>query len=211
MGLGIVAALLLLFPGVQDDATEKARKKLRNMRISLEFNDVPLAEPIDYFRDMTGLNIVVDMEVTSRGDLPVSIVVKNLTARSALSLLLRPLGLTWTWKEGVIFVTTKEKGHDLVSLRIYDVRDLLFPLRDFPGVELQLNDTSVGTTFTDDEDEAGEVLPLEEILQAHTGGKSWDENSKASISLANGLLVVRQSAEVHLQIRRLLGKLRRNR
>ncbi len=206
----VLVASLVFLTLPQDEGAESARKKLQNMRISLEFQDTPLADSIDYFRDMTGLNILVDQSVASRGDLPVSIIVKNITARSGLSLLLRPLGLVWIWKEGVLLVTTKENGYERVKLRIYDVRDLLFRIRDFPGVELQLSDTSIGTTFSDDDEDGGEELPLEEILQAHTGGNSWDANSKTSILLANGLLVVRQSAAVHLEIRRLLSKLRRN-
>ena len=52
-------------------------------------------------------------------------------------------------------------------------------------------------------------LPLEEILKTHTGGKSWDENPKVSLKLRNGLLVVKQTQEVHVQIRRLLSQFRR--
>jgi hypothetical protein len=53
-------------------------------------------------------------------------------------------------------------------------------------------------------------IPIAELVRAHTGGKTWDENPKASVNLQNGLLVVRQTPEVHRQIVRLLNLLRAN-
>ncbi len=189
---------------------EEAKEKLKNQKVSLQFQDAPLLEVIDTFRDLTDQNILVDPLLSSRGDFLVSLSLKSVSARSALSLLVQSVGVAWVWKGGVILITTKEKAHRDVKLQIYDVRDLLYPIQDFPGIDLQLNGSSLGVTFSDDDPDDPEVLPLEEILETHTGGASWTDNPKVSLSLTNGLLVVRQSKKVHLEIQRLLSKLRRN-
>jgi hypothetical protein len=53
-------------------------------------------------------------------------------------------------------------------------------------------------------------MPIEEMVRAHTGGRSWEENPKASIKMQNGLLVIKNTPEVHKQVRRLLDLLRAN-
>lgn len=189
---------------------EEVKERWKNQKVSFHFQDAPLLEVIDVFGDLTNQNILVDPFVSSRGDLSVSLSLKSVSARSALSLLVQAAGVAWVWKEGVIWITTKEKAYQEVKLQIYDVRDLLYPIQDFPGIDLQLSGSSLGVTFTDDDPEDPEVLPLEEILQSHTGGKSWEENPKVSLSLTHGLLVVRQSRKVHREIQRLLSKLRRH-
>ena len=58
-------------------------------------------------------------------------------------------------------------------------------------------------------DIGGEV-PIEEMVRAHAGGRSWEENPKAVVKMQNGLLVVKNTPEVHKQVRRLLDLLRAN-
>ncbi len=206
----IVFCVISLLGG-GESVQDEAKEKLKNQKVSLQFQETPLLEVIDTFRDLTDQNIFVDPLVSSRGDFSVSLSLKSVSARSALSLLVQSVGIAWVWKEGVIFITTKEKAYREVKLQIYDVRDLLYPIQDFPGIDLQLNGSSLGVTFSDDDPADPEVLPLEEILETHTGGKSWADNPKVSLSVTNGLLVVRQSKKVHGEIQQLLSKLRRNR
>ena len=47
-------------------------------------------------------------------------------------------------------------------------------------------------------------------MKAHTGGRSWEENPKCACRLNNGLLIVKNTPEVHKQIVRLLDMLRSN-
>ena len=51
---------------------------------------------------------------------------------------------------------------------------------------------------------------LEELVRNTTGGRSWDDEAEVSVRLNNGLLFVRQTPEVHADIRRLLGLLGRS-
>ena len=45
------------------------------------------------------------------------------------------------------------------------------------------------------------------LVMTVTGGRSWDENSQASICLTDGRLIVNQTPSVHREIRALLGRL----
>jgi len=45
------------------------------------------------------------------------------------------------------------------------------------------------------------------IVQSSTGGRTWDTNPRASITLRNGLLYVTQTPAVHHEIEALLARL----
>lgn len=45
------------------------------------------------------------------------------------------------------------------------------------------------------------------IVQSATGGRTWDTNPRASITLRNGLLYVTQTSAVHREIEALLARL----
>ena len=116
------------------------------------------------------------------------------------------------FKDGVLMVMTLPDIADrTVRMQIYDCRDILHPIQDFPGVEfqLQVDGSGIGPVIDPGGGDAGEI-PIAELVRAHTGGKTWDENPKFSINLQNGLLVVKQTPEVHRQVVRLLDMLRRN-
>jgi hypothetical protein len=48
---------------------------------------------------------------------------------------------------------------------------------------------------------------LIDVVKAHTGDRSWDENPRCSITLREGLLYVTQSPRVHRDIEALLGRI----
>jgi type II secretory pathway component HofQ len=193
-----------------DDSVGKAEieNKLKGLRITLDFKNATLQAVADYIREIADVNLVVSHKVEGKGD-DISIKVQDISLKSVLSLVLKPKGLTYVIRDGVLMLTTVEDANEDVIMEIYDVRDLLYPIKDFPGVDISLAQDSIGTTALDSGGETeGLVMPLEEIVKAHSGGKTWEENPKASCSLQNGLLVIKQTREVHKQVRRLIGKLR---
>ncbi len=188
-------------------ARQQIEAKLKNLRITLDFKDATLQAVCDYLREIADLNLFVSNKVEGQGD-NLSIKVTDITLKSVLSLVLKPKGLTYMIKDGVLLITTQEEANEDVIMEIYDVRDLLYPIKDFPGVDISLATDAIGTTAVAEEGGEGSVMALEEIVKAHTGGKTWEENTKASCSLQNGLLVIKQTREVHKQVRRLIGQLR---
>lgn len=228
MAATLAAVLMAAFPagGQEEGGLERDSRhaevvnKLNSMRVSVDFQDMPLEEALAFLRDFSGLNIVVDGEVSQKfspDQLRVTLRVKDLLLKSCLKLLLNGRGLTATYREGVLLVVPKEKVDQSVTLQIYDVRDLLVKLQDFPGPKVELVSPTAqgggglgpGAVFVLEEPKAviSEDFILE-MIKANTGDRSWEENPNASISLANGMLVISQSKRVHAEVKRFLQLLR---
>ena len=202
----VLAATLAL---AQDNTKSEYESKLNNIKVTLDFQNTPLDQVVDYLREISGLNIFVDSKVRDK-NIVVSLKVTEISLRSIFSLMLKPQGCGVMFRDGVLQLMLKEDIADkTMRMEIYDCRDILYPIQQFPGIDLDLSTIS-GVIATPAEDPVGGEMPIEELVRAHTGGRSWEENSKASIKMQNGLLVIKNTPEVHQQVRRLLDLLRAN-
>ena len=221
LGLAVVGVLAGVSYGRQDDIDPKKAEilnKLNNQKITVDFTGVPLDDALNYIRDMTNINIVVDANVhtkLSEDQLKVNLKVKDLLLKSALKLMLQSKDLSASYKEGVLVIICKDQINASVVTRVYDVRDLLFKVADFPGPKVELASPSGGTpltgaTFSLDSEAKSTISEdfISEMVKSNTGEKSWDDNPNASITLANGLLIVTQSKKIHTEVDRLLNMLR---
>jgi type II secretory pathway component GspD/PulD (secretin) len=208
----IFVTVLALSCGVaaaQDAMKSEYEGKLNNIKVTLDFQNAPLDQIVDYLREISGMNIFVDQKVRDK-QLTVSIKVNEISLRSIFSLMLKPHGCGILFKDGVLQVMTLPDIDDkTMKMEIYDCRDILYPISNFPGIEMDLN-AGAGVVVTPPEDAAGSEIPIEELVRAHTGGRSWEENQKAVCKMQNGLLVIKNTPEVHKQVRRLLDLLRSN-
>ncbi len=192
----------------QDRTKQEYEAKLNNLKVTLDFKEAPIDSVIDYLREISDMNIFLDAKVREK-NLVISLKVNDITLRSILALMLKPHGCDTMFREGVLMVMTKEDVADkLVKMELYDCRDILYPIQDFPGVDLDLAQ-GMGVSIVGQDTGSGDnVFPIEEMVRAHTGGRTWEENPKCGVSLNNGLLVVKNTPEVHKQVRRLLDLLR---
>lgn len=202
-----------------DPRRQEVLNKLNTMRVTVDFTNTTMEEAINYLRDFSGLNIIVDAEVyknQSEDQLKVTLKVKDLLLKSVLKLMLNSRELTAMYKEGVVLVVPKGKIDKAVTLQLYDVRDLLVKLQDFAGPKVELVSPSkggggplTGATFTLDEPRSTITEEfITEMVKQNTGDKTWDENPNASLNLNNGILVVSQSKRVHEEIKRFINLLR---
>lgn len=200
------------------DAREDAVRKLDSLKITVDFEDVKLPDAVDYLRDVTGLNLVLlpkamDKDVDSK----IRLKVKELSVKSVLKLLLSSRGLTATYRDGAIVILPKEDLQDSTAMRMFDVRSMLVKLQDHPGPKVEL--TTPGSKGTGG-GPAGFVIDLTEpkpppvdedfmiqLIKENTGSGAWDSNTKAAISLNNGILVVSQTPSVLREVEALLGQL----
>ncbi len=217
--VAVAAAAAPAQEGGADPRRQEVLNKLNSMRVTVDFNGLALEEALNFIRDFSGLNIVLDGEVPQKlteEQLKVTLKVKDLLLKSVLKLMLSPRDLTAIFKEGVIMILPKGKADHAVTLQMYDVRDLLMKIQDFPGPRVELVSPSggaggplTGATFTLEEPRSTITEDfITEMVKSNTGDRSWDENPNASIALANGILVVSQSRRVHEEVRRLINKLR---
>lgn len=209
----------------REDASRDTRRqeivaKLDAMKVSLDFDKTPLVEVIDFIRTLSEINFVIDKRVRETypdDPLEITLKVDNLSLRSALKLVLAMHDLTVKYKEGVLLVVPKDDAsdEDLVT-RLYDVRDLLMTIPDFPGPNIELKPPDEESSGVQGLTEPPATPPMEpdfivEMIQKNTGGETWEKNPKCSVTLNNGLLVVVQTPEVHKEILNLLSMLRSNR
>ena len=204
----MVGLLLALVGPLQDASSADVERKLSAMRISIEFSGAPLGEAVDFVREASGLNIVVDPRVDKRAG--VTMQVKGVTLKSALNLILKPLEAGYVISEGIVRIVPAEELKVRVTLRIYDLGDLTMPLTEFPGGDLHIREDGI-VIGPPEMSMGGADMEgfLEEVFQSFTGRAAWDDNSNASILIQNGILIVRQTREVHAKLEKLLGMLRR--
>src|SRR5688572_4661606 len=121
----------------------------------MRFDGVALADAIDFLRDVTAANIVVNWRALEGAgvtrDTLVNLQLRNVSLKKALSLVLSEAsageGVTWTVDSGVIEVTTTELANAKVYTRVYPVGDLLMEIPNFtnaPNFSLDQNQASGG-------------------------------------------------------------------
>lgn len=206
--LAILAlACVPAFP--QDGAKAEYESKLNNIKVTLDFTNAPLDQVVDYLREISGLNIFVASSARDK-QIVVNIKVTEISLRSIFGLMLKPHGCGVLFKDGVLqIMTTPEIEDKTMKMEIYDCRDILYPIAQFPGVDLDLSG-GAGVVVAGVADDPGtSEIPIEEMVRVHTGNGTWD-SGKASVKMQNGLLVIKNTPEVHKQVRRLLDLLRAN-
>jgi Flp pilus assembly secretin CpaC/tetratricopeptide (TPR) repeat protein len=185
---------------------EKILSSLQQIKVTLEFQEQPLREVVEFLRQFTNLNFVFDPEVDQAA--PVTLKVQNLPLQSALNLILGSRELAHSIEDGVVKVIKKDKLQTKVKLELYDVQDLTAQVRDFPGPNISLIPDQ-GAQITD-AGEGKEIIPsqsLLELIRANIAKESWDVPGN-SLDYNNGLLIIRNTPTVHKQVQQFLTEVR---
>jgi len=126
MALLLMATVAAASPGEVDRRLET--------KVSLHLRKARLSDALSVFRSATGLNFVSE----DGADPEISIVVNDLSARSALRLILAPREMTAAFENGAVVIRNRRCLAGGTVLRIYDVRALQVKLPDFPGPRMGL-------------------------------------------------------------------------
>jgi hypothetical protein len=117
-----------------DPTTAASETKIRaslDEQTKMEIVETPLAEVIAYLKDLHAIEIQFDSnaleDIGVDQDSPVTLNLKSVSLRSALHLLLRPLGLAYVIRDGVLLITNQDVAENLVELRVYDASQLHGP------------------------------------------------------------------------------------
>lgn len=105
----------------------------------MKFDGVALAECIDFLRDITSANIVVNWKALESAGVTketlVNLKLRNVSLRKALTLILSEAGggdgITYLLDDGVIEITTTELANQRTYMRVYPVGDLLMDIPNF--------------------------------------------------------------------------------
>ena len=166
-----------------------------------DFDATPLTDVIEHFTRIHHIPIVLDKKALEDASIdpttaPVTFSLHGLTLRSTLDLVLRPLGLTWTIRSEVLFITTEEAAKDMLITKVYDVADLV-RCRDEKDVPWDDYDSLI------------------DAIETGVAPDSWADTGVGSgtvAPLAFGnvrVLIVSNTYWVHVKVARLLQDLRK--
>ena len=119
------------------------RERLESETMDMDFTEAPLPEVVDYLRNTTGINIIIDPEVfkeyPEEDSLKVDLTLNKAKISSILNLILSLKDLAYRITNGVLVISTKKRIVDKPVLRLYNVRDLTGKLKDFPGLNMSFS------------------------------------------------------------------------
>ncbi|MEK7486315.1 MAG: hypothetical protein AABZ60_18490 [Planctomycetota bacterium] len=197
---------------------QSIKRSLENEKITLDFNDTPFNEVINFIRNVTNVNIVVDPEALAEDDSGVTLNVTDLKLKSALNILLQFKNLTAVYQDKVLFITKPDSvaAKGLPKPELHDVRDLTGALKDFPGISITLDtggegaDGGAGNPALFGEPPAPAITEedLSELIKQSISPESWEQEGH-SIAISNGQLLVVHTPDIQNEIRRFLNDLRK--
>ncbi len=191
-------------------SAEDVQRTLNDPGFDAEFIDTPLAACIEFFRDATGLNFVIDQQALAKKGVAMDVAVTcdqtPVALARCLDRILEPLDLTWFVHDNMIQVTTKSAAEEILVTRTYRVAEIL------KYAKTHRPDPGPGVS---DGGPAYEPIPrdaplwLMSLLQDLTSGP-WTviDGMGGSISYFENHLVVRQTHKVQTEIDQILKTLR---
>jgi type II secretory pathway component GspD/PulD (secretin) len=185
-------------------------------RFGADGEGAPLEEVASYLQNVTRINFVLSAKVRDELDEAEKSIQLDLPQRSVKQLLdiiveVRE-SLRYKIEDGVVKFVTKEELVGGQVLQMYEVRDLIRPVRDFPGREINIQ-PSGGVPESDEEVEERDFLVitgdnLDTLIRDNVAPESWEADPANSLRISNGTMVVNQTPEVHEKIQKLLDDLR---
>lgn len=233
------------------DATQAKVENNLQQPLLVEFDGVPLAEALQSISDEIEVDILINGKglategVSPKEDtLILQLKYTEVSAKTALELILEPFNLGYRIREGFLYVEPESELEEALEVRVYNCRDLLegvevpAPPRPGGGLGGGFGGGGEGGGFFSVGDPAGQnrressltlfqfgdggfggggcsrprpTTPagvLIEVIQNETSGTWENEGGSGTIDPFNGLLVVRQTQQVHREIEQLLEMLR---
>lgn len=199
---------------------QQIRRTLATQKADFAFQDQSLNEVVAFLRTIADLNIQIDPEIDG-DEQTVTLTLAGVRLEEALDLILKNIGLAYTFKENTLYITAKENAHGNTLFDIYNVTDILNKIRDFPGpvIRVKSNDESDDGSggspfgFEDEDEDEGEPLDpdsLAELITKSTGGEELWEESQSEIQGHKGQLLVTATRELHMAVKSFLQNLRQD-
>ncbi len=185
--------------------------RLRSKRVSMELEKAGADELVNLLNMAGGKHIVFmqwggesSAEETDLFDLKLA----NARLLDVLGIITKASELRFVYGDGIIWLKHKSLVVEETYLKVYDIRLAVTKMRSFPGPRMGLRSSS-------DEDEPEEEDTtqtfsgldqelIEQLIRRHVLPDTWDVEKGPSLSVANGLLIIRQSYRGHREVRKLL-------
>jgi hypothetical protein len=131
----LVEPKIELPPGAEPQLEQQIREKLQQ-KISFDFVDTPFEDVMQFLRHLTNVAIIIDPRAIDKLERnTVTLKVNEMKLEAALGWICRLVDLDYSIRNGAIFVTRGAgPGASRTMPRVYDLQDILFRPRDFPGL-----------------------------------------------------------------------------
>jgi hypothetical protein len=164
--------------------------ELEQQEITLNFDETPFAEAVDFLRDITKLNYVISAgarEIIRREQVTVSLRLREISLLNAVRLILAShQAFEYRFERGVVVIGIYHEGGEELLLEAYDISDVISGAVKAQG------------GFAFDPDRFLELL--EQVLGEY--------EPHGSTEIAGGMLVMRQPEWIHKKVRNVLAYLR---
>ncbi|MHC5053721.1 MAG: hypothetical protein ACYTKD_03270 [Planctomycetota bacterium] len=216
----LVAAALVVLVSTAASARNVPPAEALKRRIDVNFVDTPFESAMGYVAKRTGTNLVIDRAEVDRDESrhPVTFRVKDIPALEVVTWITRMAGVGFELSDKALVVTsTSALRSKRIELRIYSIHDLTLEIPDFPGPSI-MPDTvdgfggrrGVAFSAERERDLGMSAEAIAEFISTRVQPGSWDASLGTSVEERGGKLVIVQATEVHEEIERLLGLLRKN-
>ncbi|MEK7484984.1 MAG: hypothetical protein AABZ60_11710 [Planctomycetota bacterium] len=199
----------------KDDPYKELKLKLESTKVTLDFQNAQLMEVFQFIRDVSACNIVVDSAVESIETQDVCLNVTDLPVQNCINLLCSMYKLRAVFTNGVLLIAPENKIKEKVYLKVYDTRDLVFQIKDFPGIRLAIGEKKEGavgvTALFSTEPEKTAFNDADKLLELlkETVDNDWEQEGQ-SIAVHGNKVLATTSKSVHRQLEYLINELRAN-
>ncbi|MBM4044762.1 MAG: hypothetical protein FJ279_06600 [Planctomycetes bacterium] len=123
--------------GEEGEAARKIKEALEKP-VTLDFADTPIQDVVTFIADFAVVNIVLDRNAVPAEGAAITLKVKDIPLKNALDFVLKQAQLKYDIRNEALYISNEEGLRGEPVMRVYDIRDLLVAIEDFPGEELNL-------------------------------------------------------------------------
>lgn len=199
-----------------DSPEEKAiLEKLKTTRLEHRFAKADLEAWAAYYANVTEVTFVVTKGVqeldAAQTTLTDFVLPASYSVYQALNVISAQTSVKWKIQNGMVQLVTADKAGGKMTLKPYEVRDLVQGVKDRPGRDLKLAIPGEAETPPAEEEEAKPTVvdenKLMDTIRATIEPESWT-GGEATMTPHKGVLMVRHTKETHEKIEKFLRDLR---
>lgn len=183
------------------ECTQHEIEQRLRQKVSIDFQKLPLDQVMTEFRDLLGVNVIIDRKALDEegisAAMPVTLKLENVAAQSAIRLAVEQARLTFVVSDEVVKVTTPSHARGKLVQKMYPVKDL---------IAATVKRSAADGTKTP----PGELLTL--CITNSIAPQTWSVmggNGTVEYFAASDALIVNQTPDVQEQIAEFLAGLRK--
>jgi type II secretory pathway component GspD/PulD (secretin) len=200
-----------------DKPEEPWQKELRDrldQEVTFAWEDTALDEAVNFLRERTGLNVVIDPKVLSAPPASFSLA-GTMRLRSALEMLTKITNLKSSVRNEAIYLSNEAAAGDY-QLKLYNITDLVSSVKDMAAPDLSLASAGgEGASFdpfsgavAESQTEGIDSEQVRRFIESSVAPGTWQNPGVALNVRDNGTLFINHTPQTHQLVEELLRRLR---